>query len=77
MLQKQEAVTQGELAVVGAKAEGQSRVLQLAAELGIRASQIEGLIKSNLQRSRGAEQKDKTLSSLREKYNLENQESLI
>jgi hypothetical protein len=77
MLQKQQAVTQGELAVVGAKAEGQSRILQLAAELGIRASQIEGLIKSNLQRSRGAEQKDKTLSSLREKYNLENQESLI
>jgi len=77
VLAKQQAETQGEIAVVGAKAEGQSKILQLAAELGIRASQIEGLIKQNIQRARGAEQKDKNISTLREKYNLEQQKSFV
>ena len=60
-----------------AKGEVQARVLQLAADLGLRASQVEAMVKSNLQRERGAEQKDKLLSGIREKSNVEQQESLI
>ena len=55
----------------------QQRILELAAQLGIQSSQLDAIVKTNLQRERNREQKDKNIATLREKSNLEQQASLI
>lgn len=59
-----------------AKADAESKIIQLSNQLGLNAKQVEGLIKMALQRDRNAAQKDKGISAIREKANVQQQEAL-
>lgn len=76
-LQKTEAETQGDIKVVYAKGDVQAKILQLSEQLGLSKTQSEYLQKLALQRDRNVAQKDKGLSALREKANLELQKAAV
>lgn len=74
---KQAAVTDGEIKNTYAKGDVQSKILQLAAQLGINASQLDGLIKRALQNDRNKAQTDKNIATLEAKSDIEQTKSLI
>ena len=55
----------------------QSKILQLAAQLGINAAQLDGLIKRALQNDRNKAQTDKNIATLEAKSDLEQSKSMI
>lgn len=69
---------QGEIDVKKEYAKGdvQANLLQLANQLGLSKSQTEGVIKMALQRDRNVAQKDKAVSTIREKQNVDLQQAL-
>ena len=71
------AESEGDIQTTYAKGDVQQKVIQLAAELGIRSQQIDAIVKSNLQRERNKSQADKNIATLQEKANLEQQEALV
>lgn len=73
-VKQQEGQTEKEL--VYSKGEVQAKIISLAAQLGIQASQVEGLVKKNLQEDRNRAQLDKSISTLTTKNNLDQQEPL-
>jgi hypothetical protein len=76
MVQAQEAETQGDIKTVYAKGDVESKVATLINSLNLSKDQAAFLHKLVLQKDRGKDQKDKGLSSLREKANLEQQKAL-
>jgi len=72
-----QAEGQADIQTVYAKGTVQQKILELAASLGIQASQLDAIVKRNLQNDRNFAQKQKNIDTLREKANLEQQESLI
>ncbi len=72
-----QAEGEAEISAVNARGLVQMRILELAAQLGIQSSQLDAIVKTNLQRERNREQKEKNIATLREKSNLEQQASLI
>lgn len=84
--QQQLMAKQGENIVQGKQAEGeqkikevyargdvQAKIIQLSEQLNLTKSQTDALLKLSLQKDRNIAQKDKVISSLREKANLEQQ----
>ena len=71
------AESDGDVQVVYAKGDVQSRIIQLASELGIQSQKLEAVVKTALQKDRNQAQADKNISVIREKSNIEQQESLI
>jgi len=59
-----------------AKGDVSAKVLQLAAQLGIQSSQMDFIGKKALQQDRGQSQKDKALTTLEKKQELQNQQPL-
>ena len=59
-----------------AKGDVSAQVLKLAAQLGIQSSQMDFVGKKALQQDRGQSQKDKALTTLQKKQDLQNQEPL-
>lgn len=75
VLAKREEV-QGDISVVYAKGEVEAKILQLSQQLGLSKAQVEYLQKLNLQRDRNQAQKDKLVSGVRERANIEQQRGL-
>lgn len=75
--QNQQAVvsakTDGEIKKVYAQGDVSSKILELASQLGIQASQLKGVIDKTLQQSRGEDQLNKSVRTLETKQSLENQ----
>lgn len=59
-----------------AKGDVQAKIIQLTKQLGLNEKQTEGLVKMALQRDRNAAQKDKAISTIREKKNAELQNAI-
>lgn len=76
-VQSQNAKTEGAIKEVYAKGDVQSKITQLASQLGINAMELDGLIKKGLQAERGSEQLNKNIQTLTHKSELEQQKSLI
>lgn len=76
ILQATQAKTQGNIQEKYAQGDVNSKILQLASQLGIQSSQMEGMIKKALQQDRGADQIEKSLKTMEAKAELENQKPL-
>lgn len=72
-----QAESEGDIQTVYAKGDVQSKVLQLASELGINAQQIDALIKKDQQRDKSKAQLEKNLTVLKAKDQIEQTQSLI
>lgn len=72
----QEAETAGDIKKIFAKGQVDAQVTNLAAQLGMSEIQLQGLLKKDLQTDRNRAQKDKNLSTLKEKSNLKQQEAI-
>lgn len=77
MVQAKDAETQGDIKVVYAKGDVQSKIIQLSEQLGLSKDQTAFLQKLALQKDRGVSQKDKGISLAREKANIEQQKALV
>ena len=73
ILQATQAKTQGNIQEKYAQGDVNSKILQLASQLGIQSSQMEGMIKKALQQDRGQDQIEKSLKTMEAKAELENQ----
>jgi len=71
------AETEGELKNTYAKGEVEANIVQLSAQLGLSQSQLEGLIKKDLQRERNKGNVDKTIVGVEAKSNAKQQEALV
>lgn len=76
MMDVTNAEAMAEEKVVYAKGEVQAKILTLANQLGLSKAQSDYLQKLALQRDRNVAQKDKGLSTIREKSNLQQQEAI-
>ena len=74
-MEVQGAKTDGDIKKVYAQGDVSSQILKLAAELGIQASQLDGVIKKALQQARGDEQLNKSIQTLNTKQTLDNQQA--
>lgn len=68
---------EGELKNTYAKGEVQAQITQLAAQLGISQSQLEGMMKKDLQRERNKGNVDKTIVGVEAKSNAKQQEAMV
>lgn len=75
-LQTTQAQTEGSIAEIGAKGKVEADLMKLGAQLGLSQTQIEGLVKRQLQADRANQQVDKSLKTLYAKNNLEAQQPL-
>lgn len=71
-----QAKTQGDAALIQEEVRGEAQLMQLAAQLGLNAAQVDGLIKRQLQADRLAGQTEKAIKSLYAKQNFELQQPL-
>lgn len=76
MVAAQNAETEGNLKEVYAKGEVNAQITTLAAQLGMNAAQLDGLLKKDLQKDRNRAQTDKNIQTLTTKSNLQQQEAL-
>lgn len=76
-VQAQTAKTDGEIKTVYAKGDVQAKITELASSLGINALQLQAIIKKNLQDDRSNAQLNKSIATLNQKSELQQQESLI
>jgi hypothetical protein len=77
MLQAKGAEVDGQIQVVYAKGEVESKLMTLAAQLGFNKQQQEALVKKMLQRDRGVDQTNKAINTLQAKAKIENQKALV
>jgi hypothetical protein len=75
LVQKEQAKGQQDVNLEYVKGEVQGKIMQLAQQLGLSSQQTDAMIKLALQKDRNIAQKDKLISSLREKANLKQQEA--
>lgn len=68
---------EGDLKNTYAKGEVEANIVQLSAQLGLSQSQLEGLIKKDLQRERNKGNVDKTIVGVEAKSNAKQQEALV
>lgn len=67
---------QGDIEKIYAKADAESKIIELASQLGLNAMQTEGLIKKALQDGRARSQTEKNLQTIQAKANAKQQEAL-
>ncbi len=71
------ADTEGRIKEIYARGDVQSKIIQLASELGVNAQKLDAFIKKDLQTERNRSQASKNIEILREKSNLEQQAPLL
>lgn len=77
MVQAKEVEGQKDIEKIYAKGDVDGKIKQLSEQLGLSRLQTEGLLKMALQRDRNIAQKDKSLATIREKVNAQQQEALV
>lgn len=73
----QQAKTEGEVNLVYAKGDVQSKILQLASQLGLSSQEYKAVADMQLQRERNKAQRDKNIEVLQAKSNIEQQEAMV
>lgn len=69
------AKAQGEIQKIYSQGDVNAKILQLASQLGMQASQMDFLGKKSLQQDRGTDQLDKSIKTLQTKQELDNQKA--
>lgn len=75
MVKNTQAQVDGKAQLIQVQAQADDALQKSAAQLGLSAAQLEGIIKMKLQQDRNVAQKDKSLSTLGAKSSLDNQKS--
>lgn len=77
MVKNTQAQVDGKAQLIQVQAQADDALQKSAAQLGLSAAQLEGIIKMKLQQDRNVAQKDKSLSTLGAKSSLDNQKSFV